>query len=240
MNSMNDERFFDLAMKAIARQTTAGEQAELDALLASEPGRGAEFERLRTDARLARAALPLVNATEATAGELPGYARGRLQAKVRQTYGANKAREGGGAKASVWNWRWIVGLATAAAVIVLVLNGPRMGSPTVVVQLAMLDLAGATRGGDTNEVTLLRQTWQGASLGSFSQPAAADAWEQDWPKDSKGTMAKIIYDRSAGEVRVTVLHAGKFSKKTIPSDKSLADALRLAADFVSAISKGKP
>ena len=32
MNSMNDERFFDLAMKVIARQAGDAERAELDAL----------------------------------------------------------------------------------------------------------------------------------------------------------------------------------------------------------------
>ncbi len=237
MNSMNDERFSKLAMKAIVRQTTAGEQAELDALLASEPGRNAEFERLRADVRLAKEALPLVNATEATAGELPGYARGRLQAKVRQTYGAKKVPEGGGAKASLWNWRWALGLVAAAAVIVLVLNGPRTGSPTVVVQLAMLDLAGPSRGADTNEVTMLRQAWQGASLDSFSQATASEAWEKDWPKNSKGSAAKIIYDRSAGEVRVAVLRDGQLLKKTIASDKSVSEALRLAVDFVSETTK---
>jgi uncharacterized protein involved in exopolysaccharide biosynthesis len=43
---MNDEHFFDLAMKAIARQTTDAERAELDALLASQPELRQEFERL--------------------------------------------------------------------------------------------------------------------------------------------------------------------------------------------------
>ena len=37
MNSMNDERFFDLAMKAIARQASDTQRAELDALLARHP-----------------------------------------------------------------------------------------------------------------------------------------------------------------------------------------------------------
>ena len=76
MNSMNDERFFDLAMKVIARQATDAERTELDARLARDPDLRAEFERLQADARTARDALPLVDATQATAGELPAYARG--------------------------------------------------------------------------------------------------------------------------------------------------------------------
>ena len=84
---MSDQRFFDLAMKAIARQASEAERAELDALLAREPQRRAEFEGLQADTRLAREVLPLVDATDATAPELPGYVRERLQTKVRQTLG---------------------------------------------------------------------------------------------------------------------------------------------------------
>ena len=94
MNSMNDERFFDLAMKVIARQATDAERAELDALLAREPDLKAELARLQADVRTARDALPLVDATQETAGELPAYARGRLQTKVRQTIGRPAVEKG--------------------------------------------------------------------------------------------------------------------------------------------------
>ena len=70
---MNDERFFDLAMKAAARQATDAEGAELEALLASRPQLRSEFERLQADARTAKAALPLMDATQATAR--PGMRR---------------------------------------------------------------------------------------------------------------------------------------------------------------------
>ena len=57
MNSMNDEPFFDLAMKVIAGQCTDAERAELDALLAREPKLRAEFARLQADVRVAEDAL---------------------------------------------------------------------------------------------------------------------------------------------------------------------------------------
>ena len=57
---MNDQRFFDLAMKVIARQANDAERADLDALLAREPELRAEFTRLEADARVAKDALPLV------------------------------------------------------------------------------------------------------------------------------------------------------------------------------------
>ena len=51
---MNDDHFFDLAMKIIAGQATEAERAELDALVARQPELKAELERLRADVRLAR------------------------------------------------------------------------------------------------------------------------------------------------------------------------------------------
>jgi hypothetical protein len=87
MNSKNDERFFDLAMKVIARQCTDAERAELDALLVRAPELKGEYERLQRAARTVRDTLPLIEAAQATEGELPAYARERLQTKVRQTLG---------------------------------------------------------------------------------------------------------------------------------------------------------
>src|SRR5437667_12024582 len=100
MISMNDERFFDLAMKAIARQSTDAERAELESLLANQPELKAQFEQIRAEAHLAKEVLPLAAAAESTAGELPGYARERLQTKVRQTLG----RSEGAKEKSSWNW----------------------------------------------------------------------------------------------------------------------------------------
>ena len=119
---MNDQNFFDLAMKAIARQASHSERAELDALLTSDPELKAEFDRLQADVRMAKETLALVNATEATSPEFPAYLRGRLQTKVRQTLGRSKASDEREQKRiMVWNWRRILGMATGAAVVVLLL-----------------------------------------------------------------------------------------------------------------------
>lgn len=232
MNPMNDERFLDLAMKVVAQQATAAERAELDGLLAAEPERAAELERLRGAARLAKEALPLVNATEATAGELPGYARGRLQTKVRETYGAAQTTEREDSKEAMWSWRWLLGLATATAVLALIVLPSLWPKPQAFVQIAMLDLTGTSRGPDTNEVAMLRQAWQGAAFDNFSQAAKLKDWEKNWPQEAKGTVAKIIYDRSAGEVRVVGRHKDKPFQKTFVVEKGLPSTLRVAADYV--------
>ena len=239
MNSMNDERFFDLAMKVIARQCNDAEHAELNALLAGHPELKAEFERLQTEVGVAKEALPLVNATEATAGELPAYARGRLQTKVRQTLGrpqtageSTSERERGKMRA----WRWALGLAAATAVIVLFVLPALRTSSEPVIQVAMLDTAGATRGSDTNEVEF-RRSWEKATVDLFRDTGALRAWETNWPGANRGPVIKIIYDRAAGEVRVLGRSEGKLIEKTFLIEQDLATALRQARDFIQTESK---
>ena len=250
MNTMNDQRFFDLAMKAAAQQATAAEHAELDSLLAAEPERKAEMERLRSEVKLAQEVLPLINATEATAGELPGYARGRLQTKVRQTYGAPKETAKNATTEAFWNWRWLLGLAATGIVLVLVLVGlaaavviALMAIPLLspasklVVRVAMLDLAGTSRGADTNEVALLQQTWPMATMTNFTKTTELEAWEKTTQAQTKGTFAKIIYDRSAGEVRVAGSANGRSFERVFPAGSNLKESLDAARVFVLEQSK---
>ncbi len=224
---MNDERFFDLAMKVIARQATDAERAELDALLVREPERSAEFARLQADARLTKDALPLVDATQATAGELPAYARGRLQTKVRQTLG-RPAAEKEPDRSLAWGWRLVFGLAAATAVVFVV---PMFRAPSEpVIQLAMLDTAGATRGSETNEVVLLQQTWAKATMDTISKPELLRAWETNWP-DSPNVV-KIIYDPAAAEVRLLGRFKTEEFSKTFTVENSFSATLGQAKAYL--------
>ena len=223
---MNDERFFDLAMKVIARQATDAERAELDALLARDAKLRAEFEQLQADVRVAKDALPLVDATQATAGELPAYARGRLQTKVRKTLG-RPAAEKETDRALAWGWRWVLGLAATAVVLFVAL--PMFRAPNApTVQLAMLDTTGGTRGSDANEAALLRASWSVATLDSFTNAEALRAWESIGKPDA----VKIIYDRAAAEVRVLGKWRGKSFEKTFVIEQNLAATLTQAKAFI--------
>jgi hypothetical protein len=227
---MNDEHFFDLAMKVIARQATDAERAELDALLAREPGRKTEFEQLKAEVRVVREALPLVNATEATEGELPAYARGRLQTKVRQTLGWPVAEKEPN-RSFAWGLRWWLGLAAATAAVVLVaLPGLRTPSGPVI-QVAMLDTVGAVRGSDTNQVEILKQQWKNSTFRSFDKADLLENWETNWPGGNKLT-AKVIYDRAAGEVRVLLHEKGKSQQKTFVIEQDLATTMREVGNFI--------
>jgi hypothetical protein len=230
---MNDDHFFDLAMKVIARQATEPERAELDALVARQPDLKAEFERLEADVRLAREVLPLVSATEATAPELPAYARGRLQTKVRQTLVRSQPSVPSASdeeRRSMWRWRWLLGLAAAATAVALVMV--LWLAPAPVIQVAMLDTAGASRGSDAKQLAALQQTWNKAVVDSFSSAENARAWETNWPGDGRRGVVKILYDRPAGELRVLGRWKGKPFAKTIVVEQDFAAALRLARDFI--------
>ena len=228
---MNDERFFDLAMKVIARQATAAERAELEALLTGQPQLKTEFERIQAGVRTAKEALPLLNATQATAGELPAYVRGRLQTKVRQTLGRPAVERSAG-RDLAWGWRCVLGLAAVAVVVVFVAL-PMFHPPDApLIQLAMLDTVGGTRGAATNELALLQATWKGSPLQSFSSASELARWEKGGSVDGRRLTAKIVYDPAAGEVRVMGSSKGKPFQKGFPVEKDLAATLRQVNAFI--------
>jgi len=231
MNPMNDDRMFDLALKVIARQCSDAERGEFEARLSRQPELQAEFERLQADVRLAKDALPLVDAAQASGGELPGYARARLQTKVRQTLGRPEAAGTELDRSLAWGWRWWLGLAAAAAVALLLV--PVLMSPSrPVVQVAILDIAGTVRGPNDADQALLESAWQAGAPQGFSDAAKLADWEQDWPASPKRPVVKVVYDRAAGEVRVLGLRQGRTFTKSFPVDPDLATALRRAKAYV--------
>lgn len=224
---MNDQRFFDLAMRNIARQATDAERAELDALLASHPELTAELEKLRTDARLAREVLPLAATAESSAGQFPAYARERLQTKVRQTLGDAHAP----AQRSGWSLKWLWGFAASAAVI-LVLALPLLNPAAPEIQVAMLDSTGAVRGSETDEAKILQEQWKGSTVQSFTQSETLEAWRTAWPDGSK-TAVKVIYDRAAGELEVIFRSKGETTRQSFAVDKDLATTLQKVKAYLA-------
>jgi hypothetical protein len=232
---MNEQEFFDLALRVIAQQASEAERAELDAFLAKQPGFRAEFERLEADTRLAREVLPLVNATEATAPEMPAYVRERLQTKVRRTLERPQQAEssaGERERTLMWRWSWLLGLVGAVAAVVFVAIPVFRQGPAPVIQVAMLDTAGVSRGVEDKDLALLGQTWNKAKVDSFSTTEGARAWETNWPADRRGQVFKILYDRPAGELRVLGRWNGKPFSKIWVVEQDFATVLNDAKAFV--------
>lgn len=204
MNSMDEENlFFDLAMKAVARQATDSETKQLDALVTANPRLKAELDRLRADVQLAKAAMPLVDALQAKGAELPGYVRQRLRAKVKQTLGQQKQEQLAEekAKAFAWSWRWLLGLAATAAVVALIAV-PSLMAPKMQIEVALLDFAGPTRGAGTNEAGMFLERLSEAGVTNISSPNDLKSWEQAWPANKRGYVVKVLYDRASAEIRV--------------------------------------
>ncbi|MCX6926969.1 MAG: hypothetical protein NT154_27740 [Verrucomicrobia bacterium] len=171
------------------------------------------------------------------AAELPGYARARLQAVVKRSLGNPASRQttsNATVRERVRQWRWWLGLGTAAAVglIVVSLNWPRLTgnsarnvNPKPLIQLAMLDSMGQTRGtaasGLAKNFTLgapqenlqlaatLKESLQQTNLTFFSETADLKKWLGEWPSDNEQPAFKVWYDRDAGEVRVLGRWRGK-------------------------------
>ena len=129
----------------IAHQANEAERADLDALLAREPGLRADFTRLEADARLAKDVLPLVAACNSSTGQFPAYARERLQTTVRQTFGRPQSAPKEPDRSPAWGWRWVLGLAGAAAVVVIVALFNFSAPNAPVIGVAILDTVGGTR-----------------------------------------------------------------------------------------------
>jgi hypothetical protein len=230
---MNDQRFFDLAMKLIARQATDAEQAELDDLLAREPKLRGDLARLQADVRLSKEALAVVAATETTSTELPGYARERLQTKVRQTLGRpQKENKDDQNLAMMRKWSWLLGLAAAAAVILFVALPLFRATKNPMIEVAMLDTTGGTRGTDTNDIALLEAAAKGSPLRTFSNASEAKNWEQSPTADGHHPVVKIIYDKAAAEVRVSIRSKGEALEKTFSVEKTLGDTLAEVNNFL--------
>ena len=227
---MNNEHFFDLAIKVLARQAEDAERLELEALLAGDPELRAEFSRLEADVRAAKEVLPILGSMESSGGELPPYARGRLQTKVRQTLGRPQAKEGPD-RSMVSGWRWMLGLAATTALVFLVAMPLFRVPGGPVIQVAVLDTAGAVRGANNHDTEVLRQHWKNSSFQDFETSVPMENWLTNWPAGDKPAV-KVIYDRAAGVVRVLVHGAGKALENDFPVDADLATTMLAVDKFV--------
>jgi hypothetical protein len=101
-----------------------------------------------------------------------------------------------------------------------------------VIQLAILDTRGGTRGAGTNEVATLKETWKGIPVQTFSSVSEVQAWEKNWPTDGGRPAAKITYDPAAGEVRVSGHSQGRVFQRTFTVEKDLETTLHQARVFI--------
>ena len=87
-----------------------------------------------------------------------------------------------------------LGLAAATAVAVIVALSIFHAPNAPMIQLAMLDTVGGTRGADTNELATLREAWKGIPVQNFSSASELEAWEKNWPNGDEIVEARFLDD----------------------------------------------
>lgn len=206
-----------------------------------------EAEKLKLEQELRKAA-PLLNRLGGGADPLPDHVRARLNAAldrkmplsasspaVEAKPAANRPQEPERAPSWLEVWRWWIGLATAAAAVVLVvaLNRPDPNLPPVI-QVAMLDSVGTVRGTGEKPIETLQKQWKDAKPVEFDDTAKLKQWQEGWPADPKQPAVKILYNRDAGEVLVMVrTQSGSPINKVFPV-KDESD-LRVVLSAVTAL-----
>ena len=99
------------------------------------------------------------------------------------------------------------------------------------IEVALLDTAGAVRGSETNETAAFKERWAKATVQVFDKSADLDTWQTNRIYDSK-LVARVVYDRAAGEVRVMLWGFGKTFSKTFAVERDLSATLKEADAFI--------
>ena len=177
-----------------------------------------DAEKLKLEQELKEAA-PVINRLGEGPSVLPDHVRARLNAALDKKFplAAQQASQEPAAirKTAVeqdkpepsWleAWRWWIGLATATAAVVLVvvLNRPGPNLPPVI-QVAMLDSVGTVRGTGEKPMDVLQRQWKDVKPQEFDDASKLKNWQEDWSAAAKQTVVKVIYNRDAGELRLLV------------------------------------
>jgi hypothetical protein len=97
----------------------------------------------------------------------------------------------------------------------------------------MLDVAGMTRGGDTNEVSVLAEVAKASNVATFSKPQDLRSWEDAWKTGVRGYQVKVIYDRAAAEIRVLGRGPGREFTNSFSVDSDIREAMTRAQAYIN-------
>ena len=192
--------------------------------------------------KLLKEALPVIDAMEAPPSSPPPEVLQRLEVDRLKLVEAKRQQEPAPEPQPnplVEFFQWLLAPArlvpvfiACAAVLVLCLFIFKSQAPLV--QLAMLDTVGATRG-STSKVVAVLQGDSKAQVQQFSESTELKRWLGDWPADDSKTVVKIVYDRDSGDVRVMGHIKGKPSfEKTfsVQREEVLPAVLKAAQAFI--------
>ena len=116
---------------------------------------------------------------------------------------------------------------------------PHMKGTTI--QIAVLDVAGVTRGNEDTTIKDLQKAWPGMEVAVISDPEIlAGEFLGSWPADTKGPAVKISYVVSSGELKITRKFNDDVTEKSFQGGESLPAALKEAKTYLDKRLKASP
>lgn len=103
---------------------------------------------------------------------------------------------------------------------------------TPVIQLAMLDIVGETRGEGNETAKTFKEAWPKAAYENYSEIDPAKAWRGQWADNAKAPQVKILYDVTEAEITVLGKWKGETKTETLLVDDNLAEVLQKAKDLI--------
>ena len=119
---------------------------------------------------------------------------------------------------------------------VAALNITNIQLPEQIIQLAMVDAGGVTRGAEGNDANAaFHQIWTNATVQLFNSGAQLLPWMEDWSATNKAPLFKVIYDREGGQLLVKgMVLATRIEKMfQVTNEPALGRALIEAQSFIA-------
>jgi len=230
---MRDE-LLELVMNKATGRATEEELNRIDDILELEPNLWDDYNQWHRDMPALRGVMCFAAATAEDKHQLPEHIQKELRARMRVALRrpqpnydrlmelVNKPPN------PQPSWRWAVAPAVGLAAIVVISlvlfnNRPEAEAPAElpevvinfqqqpaapaapVIQVALLDIVGATRGPEDTTLQQLQAAWPKVEVYQFSRSTRSEDWLSQWPLTANGPVCKIFYNQSAGELQLIAI-----------------------------------
>lgn len=234
---MRDELLNLLIQESIGTLNAEG-SARIKQILEQDPALLVEYEAWQAELPALKELAGLAGATTLNEPAMPESVREELLEHLQETFDHAKPEltetqspdaiqrvAGVGTREVTWRWALIpaFGLAVLFLISLNKINqDPVPASPpkiaqtqaeTPVIQIALLDVVGQTRGTNDPIRVQLQHAWPETKLIDFAQSSTMKTWRGDWPT-STDSVIKILYKVSTGELTLTGQIKGENKEET--------------------------
>jgi len=234
---MRDELLNLLIKESIGTLDAEG-SVRIKQIFAQDPALKTEYEAWQGELPALKELAGLAGATTSSEPLLPESVRKELLEHLQETFDQAEpelaeaqsratSQEVGEVVAREVTWRWAL-IPTFGLVVLFLISlnkmdqEPRFEPPskiakppaeTPVIQVALLDVVGRTRGTNDPIHAQLQNAWSEIDLIEFDQSSKMKAWRDEWPT-STAPVIKIMYNVSSGELILIGQIKGENKKET--------------------------